>query len=147
MLFGEEDDEETSPVNLGKTADIILEEDKERSGAAGANDQQEGVSERLTNAAGLLGRQDVVDLDYLDDFSDIDGTLVDGADDDGVDSLADTPHVLATQTEKPQKEQIEKSPHVSLEVPLDTYFKQEFPAILSDCFYLCPKFEIFEEKL
>ena len=118
MLFGEEDDEETSPLNLGKTADIILEEDKERSGAAGANDQQEGVSERLTNAAGLLGRQDVVDLDYLDDFSDIDGTLVDGADDDGVDSLTDTPHVLAAaQTEKPKKEQNEKSPHVSLFLP------------------------------
>ena len=119
MLFGVEDDEETSPLNLGKTADIILEEDKERSGAAGANDQQEGVSERLTNAAaGLLGRQDVVDLDYLDDFSDIDGTLVDGADDDGVDSLTDTPHVLAAaQTEKPKKEQNEKSPHVSLFLP------------------------------
>ena len=104
MLFGDEEDEELS---LGKTADIVLEEeDKGRSGAAG-NDPQEGVSSRLTND--LLLPQDVVDLDYIDEFSDIDDdTLVDG----GEGNRPDT-QVLAAESEKPQKEQHEK-PHVSL---------------------------------
>ena len=105
MLFGDEDDAEED-LNLGKTADIALDEDdKERSGASAGDDpQQEGVSSRLTNDLVVL---DVVDLDYLDDYSDIDDTLVDG---DG--EASSQPQVLAA-AEKPEKEQNEK-PHVSL---------------------------------
>ena len=86
MLFAPEDIEGSE--DLGKTADIVLadEEASDRGRVNGGEDEQEGVSARLT--------LDIVDLDY--------------GDEDDLDEAAEQ-----TEQQKLDQNDVEKAPNVS----------------------------------
>ena len=85
MLFAPEDIDGSE--DLGKTADIVLADEEASDRGRGGDDEQEGVSARLT--------LDIVDLDYGDE---------DELDDEAAEQ---------TEQQKLDQNDVEKAPNVS----------------------------------